>query len=51
MVRDPQAVIALAKQYINDVREIVIEPNAFPTSEIGSGNPFVDEVVETGIEL
>jgi predicted nucleotidyltransferase len=32
-------------------REIVIEPNAFPTSEIGNGNPFVNEVIRTGIEL
>ena len=30
---------------------IAIEPNAFPTSEIGSGNPFVNEVIQTGIEL
>ncbi|MCL2170995.1 MAG: nucleotidyltransferase domain-containing protein [Defluviitaleaceae bacterium] len=27
------------------------EPNAFPTSEIGRGNPFVEEIVMTGIEI
>jgi predicted nucleotidyltransferase len=32
-------------------RKILIEPNAFPTSEIGNDNPFVNEVIQTGIEL
>jgi predicted nucleotidyltransferase len=32
-------------------KDIAIEPNAFPTSEIGNGNPFVNEVIKTGIEL
>ena len=27
------------------------EPNAFPSSEIKSGNPFVNEVISTGIEI
>jgi predicted nucleotidyltransferase len=27
------------------------EPTAFPTSEIERGNPFVKEILETGIEL
>jgi len=27
------------------------EPNAFPTSEIERGNPFVDEILMTGIEI
>ena len=27
------------------------EPNAFPTSEIERGNPFVKEILATGIEI
>ena len=27
------------------------EPNVFPTTEIGRGNPFVKEIIETGIEI
>ncbi|MCL2199233.1 MAG: nucleotidyltransferase domain-containing protein [Defluviitaleaceae bacterium] len=27
------------------------EPNAFPTSEIARGNPFVDEILATGVEI
>ena len=27
------------------------EPNAFPTSEIERGNPFVEEILSTGIEI
>jgi predicted nucleotidyltransferase len=27
------------------------EPNAFPTSEIERGNPFVKEILMTGIEI
>ena len=27
------------------------EPNAFPTSEIERGNPFVKEILTTGIEI
>jgi predicted nucleotidyltransferase len=30
---------------------IVIEPNAFPTSEIGNDNPFVKEILRTGEEI
>jgi len=32
-------------------KDVLIEPNAFPTSEIGNGNPFVNEVIKTGVEL
>ena len=27
------------------------EPNAFPSSEIERGNPFVNEIISTGIEI
>ena len=27
------------------------EPNVFPTSEIERGNPFVNEILSTGIEI
>jgi len=27
------------------------EPNVFPTSEIERGNPFVKEIISTGIEI
>jgi predicted nucleotidyltransferase len=32
-------------------RELLIEPNAFPTSDIDKGNPFVEEVIRTGQEI
>jgi predicted nucleotidyltransferase len=32
-------------------RGIDIEPQAFPTSEISKGNPFVREVINTGREI
>jgi predicted nucleotidyltransferase len=32
-------------------RELLIEPNAFPTSEIENDNPFVDEILQTGQEI
>jgi predicted nucleotidyltransferase len=32
-------------------RDILIEPNAFPTSELYNDNPFVKEILRTGLEL
>ncbi|GHV29695.1 hypothetical protein AGMMS4952_15730 [Spirochaetia bacterium] len=32
-------------------RELLIEPNAFPTSELERGNPFVEEILQTGREI
>ncbi len=32
-------------------RGIDIEPRGFPTSELGNDNPFVKEIVRTGVEL
>ncbi|GAB6391373.1 MAG: nucleotidyltransferase domain-containing protein [Treponematales bacterium] len=32
-------------------RQVDIEPNSFPTSELNNDNPFVKEVLRTGIEL
>ena len=32
-------------------RDVLIEPNAFPTSELYADNPFVKEIVRTGREL
>jgi predicted nucleotidyltransferase len=32
-------------------KDILIEPNAFPTSELYSDNPFVKEILQTGREL
>jgi predicted nucleotidyltransferase len=32
-------------------KELLIEPNAFPTAEIQNDNPFVKEVIRTGYEL
>ena len=32
-------------------KEILIEPNAFPTSELYNDNPFVKEIVRTGLEI
>ncbi|GHV90521.1 hypothetical protein AGMMS50268_10240 [Spirochaetia bacterium] len=31
--------------------QIVIEPNAFPTSELYNDNPFVKEILRTGEEI
>jgi predicted nucleotidyltransferase len=39
--------LGLARSY----RGIGIEPQAFPTSEIDRGNPFVREVIRTGREI
>ena len=30
---------------------LLIQPNAFPTSEIQNDNPFVKEILNTGVEL
>jgi predicted nucleotidyltransferase len=30
---------------------VFFEPTAFPTSEIARGNPFVKEILESGIEI
>jgi predicted nucleotidyltransferase len=32
-------------------RDILIEPNAFPTSELYNDNPFVKEILRTGREI
>ena len=32
-------------------KDILIEPNAFPTSELYNDNPFVKEILRTGREL
>ena len=32
-------------------KNILIEPNAFPTSELYSDNPFVKEILRTGREM
>ena len=32
-------------------KDILIEPNAFPTSELYSDNPFVKEILRTGQEI
>ena len=32
-------------------REILIEPNAFPISELYNDNPFVKEILRTGLEI
>jgi predicted nucleotidyltransferase len=39
--------LGIARSY----RGIGIEPQAFPTSEIDRGNPFVREVIRTGREI
>ena len=31
--------------------DLLIEPNAFPTSELYNDNPFVKEVIRTGFEI
>ena len=32
-------------------KSVDIEPHSFATSELYNGNPFVDEILQTGIEL
>jgi len=32
-------------------KHICLEPNAFPTSELNNDNPFVKEIIRTGIEI
>jgi predicted nucleotidyltransferase len=32
-------------------KDLLIEPNAFPLSELDNGNPFVNEVLQTGTEI
>jgi len=32
-------------------KDLLIEPNAFPLSELDNDNPFVNEVLRTGTEL
>jgi predicted nucleotidyltransferase len=32
-------------------KDLLIEPNAFPTSELYSDNPFVKEIIRTGREI
>ena len=32
-------------------KDLLIEPNAFPTSELCSDNPFVKEIIRTGREI
>jgi predicted nucleotidyltransferase len=32
-------------------KDVLMEPNAFPTSELYSDNPFVKEIVRTGREI
>jgi predicted nucleotidyltransferase len=39
---------AIARKYNPD---ICFEPNAFPTSELENDNPFVKEILNTGIEI
>ncbi|GHV75432.1 hypothetical protein AGMMS49942_02530 [Spirochaetia bacterium] len=31
--------------------KLLLEPNAFPTSELDRGNPFVEEILKTGREI
>jgi predicted nucleotidyltransferase len=31
--------------------KLLLEPHAFPTSELDRGNPFVDEILQTGREI
>jgi predicted nucleotidyltransferase len=31
-------------------QDVLIEPNAFPTTELHNDNPFVKEVLRTGVE-
>jgi len=32
-------------------KDLLIEPNAFPTSELNNDNPFVNEILRTGQEI
>jgi predicted nucleotidyltransferase len=32
-------------------REVFIEPHVFPTSELENDNPFVKEILRTGVEI
>jgi len=32
-------------------RDVYIEPHVFPTSELDNDNPFVKEILRTGLEL
>ena len=32
-------------------KDVLIEPNAFPTSELYNDNPFVKEILRTGLEI
>jgi len=32
-------------------KDLLIEPNAFPLSELGNDNPFVKEILRTGTEI
>jgi len=32
-------------------KDLLIEPNAFPTSELYNDNPFVKEILKTGLEI
>jgi predicted nucleotidyltransferase len=32
-------------------KDVLIEPNAFPTSELNNDNPFVKEILRTGREI
>ena len=38
----------LKRRYNND---ICLEPNAFPLSELNNDNPFVKEILRTGMEI
>jgi predicted nucleotidyltransferase len=38
--------IELGRKY-----KVYFEPNAMPTSELYNGNPFIQEILRTGIEL
>ncbi|MDR0869640.1 MAG: nucleotidyltransferase domain-containing protein [Planctomycetaceae bacterium] len=45
------ALIALHQLKCKYDKDIYIEPNGFATSDLTTGNPFVEEVLRTGIEL
>ena len=32
-------------------KDICLEPNAFPLSELSNDNPFVKEILRTGMEI
>ena len=44
-------IIAHLLDLTDKYRGVFFEPIAFPTSEIERGNPFVKEILATGIEL